>query len=95
MSLLGHYDSSISVIMATLRNLNIRHTQIYDTLIGMLKEKNNITPSLTIGILNALQLYKLEENDKEIVVNFLTHPNSQVRLAAFQTLKRQNLMNNM
>jgi len=89
------HDSSISVIMATLRNLNIRHTQIYYTLIGMLKEKNNITPSLTIGILNALQLYKLEENDREIVVNFLTHQNSQVRLAAFQTLKRQNLMNNM
>ncbi|HOT18410.1 MAG TPA: HEAT repeat domain-containing protein [Spirochaetota bacterium] len=89
------HDSSISVIMATLRNLNIRHTQIYYTLIGMLKEKNNIMPSLTIAILNALQLYRLEENDKEVVINFLTHPNSQVRLAAFHTLKRQNQMNNM
>ncbi len=79
-------DPSISVKFAALSHLNIQHHTIYTKLIQMLHIENN-PPSLLIAILKALQAYKIEEKDKDKIVELLTHSNSTVRITALQTLK--------
>jgi len=79
-------DPSISVKFATLSHLNIQHHSLYSKLIQMLYGQNN-PPSLLVAILKALQPYKIEEKDRDKIIEFLTHSNSDVRITALQTLK--------
>ena len=79
-------DPSISVKFAALSHLNIQHHTLYTKLMQMLHIENN-PPSLLIAILKALQAYKIEEKDKDKIVELLTHSNSTVRITALQTLK--------
>lgn len=79
-------DPSISVKFAVLSHLNIQHGTIYAKLIQMLYGENN-PPSLLVAILKALQAYKIEEKDRDKIIELLTHSNSSVRIAALQTLK--------
>jgi len=79
-------DPSISVKFAALSHLNIQHHSLYAKLIQMLYGENN-PPSLLVAILKALQAYKIEEKDRDKIIELLTHSNSAVRITALQTLK--------
>lgn len=79
-------DPSMSVKFATLSHLNIQHHSVYTKLMQMLYGENN-PPSLLVAILKALQMYKIEEEDRDKIIELLTHNNSSVRITALQTLK--------
>ncbi len=78
-------DPSVSVRLAALSHCNIKHTVLYNKLILMLQHTDN--PTLLNAILKALQMYIIEQKDKDIIIKFLTHPNPTVRVTALQTLK--------
>lgn len=82
-------DPSISVKLAALSNLTVKHPLIYSSLIKMINNENLKKPTLLAEVVKALQMYSIEEKDRDIIINLLSHDSVHVRIAALNTLRAQ------
>jgi HEAT repeat protein len=84
-------DEKISVVITTLNNLEIKDDRIYSLLSDKLKEeaeKENRF-SMVSALLSALKGYTLDLKTRDVVIDYLVHPNVTIRLKAYRVLKEE------
>jgi HEAT repeat protein len=82
-------DRSDSVKIATLQNLPFRDDRIYDAITDLLDESIFYKNTLLKAVLAALRGYRLDGETRKKIINYLTHPNQEIRLMAYQILKKE------
>lgn len=80
-------DPVESVKIASLENLKIRDARIYEKISDMFNETPHYRHSLLVAQIKALKGYRLDEDTRTRMVDYLTHRNLDVRIAALKTLQ--------
>ncbi len=80
-------DSKESVIITTLKNLDIKDRELYAIISRIITTTPYYKQSLYLAALKAIKGYKLDRKTRNKVVELLTHRNKEVRLMALRVLK--------
>jgi HEAT repeat protein len=83
-------DRNESVVVTTLKNLDIRDPRIYKRIVKIMKSAPSYKHSIIIAALKALQGYRLDENTRKYLIEYLTHNNVDIRLLALRALKQES-----
>ncbi|MBN2039966.1 MAG: HEAT repeat domain-containing protein [Spirochaetes bacterium] len=84
-------DPKVNVRLAALENLKVKNKKLFDVLLEIIISKENYYKiSLLKAALKALNGYLLNEKTRERVIEFLTHPNKEIRILSLFILKKDN-----
>ncbi len=80
-------DPVESVAVAALMNVKIKDRRIYTKSAEILKKASPHNYSIIIAALTTLDGYRLDPETRNIVIDYLTHQNENIRITAFHVLR--------
>lgn len=84
-------DQRINVRLATLDNLKIKNQKLFAALSEIINdEKNYYKIRLLRSALKAINGYLLNRKTRERLIEYLTHPNKEIRILSLNILKKDN-----
>ena len=84
-------DQRINVRLSALKYVKVRNIKIYEVLQHIVNNKNNYNRIIIlISTLNAIKGYLLDDKTRERLIEFLTHPNREIRILSLSVLKKDN-----
>lgn len=86
----GINDPVISVRLATLQNLELKHDLFYPDIAKIINDQKN-SLSILKAALSAIKGYKLDYNTRNRLISLLTHYDREIRVLAFRALKEEPL----
>lgn len=84
----GINDPVISVRLATLHNLELKHDLFYPDIAKIINDKQS-SHSILKAALYAIKGYRLDYNTRDRLISLLTHYNREIRVFAFRALKEE------
>jgi HEAT repeat protein len=80
-------DPIYAVRLTALENLTIRDPRLYDSIARMLNSEMREQHAILVALLKALRGYRLDQETRSHVSEFLLHSNSEIRVLALRALK--------